>query len=84
MDAGHDGEAGDVEGGGGAADAGEDGLGGTGGAVYVEAELDHLLDDLLDVLFGGVALHDYDHSCLSSFRGLVRVAVTGLGAGGSA
>ncbi len=40
-------ELGDIEVGGGA-DAGEDGLGGSGGAVDVEAEFDHAFDYVLD------------------------------------
>jgi len=43
------------------ADAGENGLSCSGGAVDVETEFNHALDYLLDVFFGGLALHCDDH-----------------------
>ena len=80
MDAGEDLELEHVELAGGAY-TGEDGLRCAGGAVYVEAELDHPLDDVLNVFGGRVVLHDDDH-WISSLSGLLKAR--GRGAGGCA
>ena len=45
----------------GRADAGEDGLHGPGGAVHVEADFHHPLDDVLNLFFGRAVLHSNDH-----------------------
>ena len=45
----------------GGADAGEDGLDGPGGAVDVEADFHHALDDVLDLFFGRAILHSNNH-----------------------
>jgi hypothetical protein len=52
----------------GGADAGQNGLRGAGGAVYVDASLDHAFDDGVDLFFGCVFLHCYDH-CLFPVSG---------------
>jgi hypothetical protein len=42
-------------------DAGQNGLGCAGGAVNIEAELNHPLDHMLDMFLCCMVLHRYDH-----------------------
>jgi len=43
------------------ADGAEHGVGSAGGAVYIETAGDNSIDDVLDLLIGGVFVHDNDH-----------------------
>ena len=43
------------------ADGAENGVGCAGGAMYIEAAGDDTIDDVLDLLVGGVFVHDDDH-----------------------
>ena len=46
---------------GGGADAGQDGLVGAGGSMNVDSGFHHGVDDCIDLLFGGLLLHGYNH-----------------------
>ena len=71
----------EVEAGGGA-DAGENGLHGSGGAMHVDAHFFHGDDDGIDLFFGGFLLH-CDNHCLfpvSDALGVPRRSVAGFAA----